>query len=253
MKPAYLSEGRRGPAQIWNSAPQLAQIPPIATASLVPAGARVVVIAPHPGDEVLACGGLLQLLSTLEHPLKLISITDGSASHPGSQVWPASRLSVVRPQESAEALRRLGMPLHSLKWIRGGFCDNALAAREAQLSPFIARYLQPGDVVFTTWRDDGNADHDAVGRASAQACSQVGAQLYELPIRAWHWPARESAAIPWHRARKVRLNSWAVARKLHAAHASASQLMGDPEIGLPPILAQVLLERMREPYEIVFL
>ncbi len=89
MKPAYLSEGRRGPAQIWNSAPQLAQIPPIATASLVPAGARVVVIAPHPGDEVLACGGLLQLLSTLEHPLKLISITDGSASHPGSQVWPA--------------------------------------------------------------------------------------------------------------------------------------------------------------------
>ncbi len=128
--------------------------------------------------------------------MKLISITDGSASHPGSQVWPASRLSVVRPQESAEALRRLGMPLHSLKWIRGGFCDNALAAREAQLSPFIARYLQPGDVVFTTWRDDGNADHDAVGRAGAQACSQVGAQLYELPIRAWHWPARESAAIP---------------------------------------------------------
>ncbi len=49
------------------------------------------------------------------------------------------------------------------------------------------------------------------------------------------------------------MNSWAVARKLHAAHAYASQLMGDPEIGLPPILAQVLLERMREPYEIVFL
>lgn len=55
MKPASLSEGRRGPAQIWNSAPQLAQIPPISTSSLVPPGARVVIIAPHPGDEVLAC------------------------------------------------------------------------------------------------------------------------------------------------------------------------------------------------------
>jgi LmbE family N-acetylglucosaminyl deacetylase len=159
---------------------------------------------------------------------------------------------VVRPQESAEALRRLGMPLHSLKWIRGGFCDNALAAREPQLSQFIARYLQPGDVVFSTWRNDGNDDHEAVGRASANACSLVGAQLYELPIWAWHCPAREGAMIPWQRARKVRLDTWTVARKLHAVHAYASQLAGDPQIGLAPILAQVLLERMREPYEIVF-
>ncbi|NVZ22708.1 PIG-L family deacetylase [Pseudomonas costantinii] len=252
MKPAPLSEGHRGPAQIWNSAPQLAQIPAINPTALVPPGARVVIIAPHPGDEVLACGGLLQLLSTLEHPLQLISITDGSASHPGSHAWPASRLSVVRPQESVEALRRLGMPLHSLKWIRGGFRDDHLAAQEQSMSQFIARYLQPGDVVFTTWRNDGNHDHDAVGRASAKACSVMGARLYELPIWAWHWPVREGAMIPWQRARKVRLDTWSVARKLHAAHAYASQLVGDPEIGLPPMLAQVLLERMRDPYEIVF-
>ena len=252
MKPASLSEGRRGPAQIWNNSPQLAKIPPIHPTALVPPGARVVVIAPHPGDEVLACGGLLQLLSSLDHPLQLISVTDGSASHPGSNVWPASRLSVVRPQESVEALRRLGMPLHSLKWIRGGFCDNALAAREQALSQFIARYLQPGDVVFSTWRNDGNDDHDAVGRACAKACSLTGACHYELPIWAWHWPAREASVIPWQRARKVRLDAWNVAHKLHATHAYASQLAGDPEIGLAPMLAQVLLERMREPYEIIF-
>ncbi|AZF27079.1 PIG-L deacetylase family protein [Pseudomonas sp. R2-60-08W] len=253
MKTASLSEGRRGPAQIWNSAPQLAHIPVITLTSLVPPGARVVVIAPHPGDEVLACGGLLQLLSTRAHPLKLISITDGSASHPGSQVWSANRLSAVRPQESAEALRRLGVPLHSLKWIRGGFRDNALASHEQPISQFIARYLQPGDVVFTTWRHDGNDDHEAVGRASAKACTLVGAQLYELPMWAWHWPAREGSVIPWQRARKLCLDTWSVAHKLHAVHAYASQLMGDPAIGLAPMLAQVLLERMREPYEIVLI
>lgn len=252
MNSVSLSEGRRGPAQVWNSAPQLAQIPAIHPNSLVTPGARVVIVAPHPGDEVLACGGLLQRLGQLEHPLQLLSITDGSASHPGSHVWPASRLSVVRPQESVEALRRLGMPLHSLKWIRGGFSDTALAAREQAMSQFIARYLQPGDVVFTTWRNDGTADHDAVGRASAKACSLAGAQLYEMPVWAWHWPAREGVLIPWQRARKVRLDTWTVARKLHAAHAYASQLAGDPAIGLAPMMAQELLERMREPYEIVF-
>ena len=240
------------PSQIWNGARHLADVPPINLGNLVPPGSRAVIIAPHPGDEVVASGGLLQVLAHHGHPLQLISISDGSASHPGSELWPKRRLSVFRPQESAEALRRLGLPLHSLKWIRGGFCDNALAAREPQLSQFIARYLQPGDVVFTTWRNDGNDDHDVVGRASAKACSLVGAQLYELPIRAWHWPAREGAMIPWQRARKVRLDIWSVARKLHAVHAYASQLAGDPQIGLAPILAQELLERMREPYEIVF-
>lgn len=253
IKPATLNDGRLTPAQIWNSAPQLAQIPTISPSLLVPAGSRVVVVAPHPGDEVLACGGLLQLLSALDYPLKLISITDGSASHPGSNQWSAQRLSVFRPQESVEALRRLGLPLHSLKWIRGGFCDNDLAAREQLLSPFIARYLQPGDVVFTTWRNDGNADHDAVGRATAIACALTGARLLELPIWAWHRPAREAGRMPWQCARKVRLDTWSVARKRHAAHAYASQLLGDPLIGLAPMLPPVLLERMREPYEIVFL
>jgi len=152
-------------AQIWNSAAQLDNIPVINTQSLVPAGARAVFIAPHPGDEVVTCGGLLQLLSQLGHPLQLISITDGSASHPGSQQWSEKRLSVFRPQESVEALRRLGLPMHSLKWIRGGFTDNALVEREEQISQFIARYLRPGDVVFSTWREDGNVDHDTVGRA----------------------------------------------------------------------------------------
>lgn len=250
MKSLPLNDSTRA-AQIWNNAAQMAQIPVINIQTLVPTGSRVVIIAPHPGDEVVACGGLLQLLGTLDYPLKLISITDGSASHPGSNLWSAKRLSVFRPQESVEALRRLGLPLHSLKWIRGGFTDDALAARETQLSQFIARYLQHGDVVFSTWREDGNEDHDAVGRASAKACTLAGACFYELPVWAWHWPLREAGVVPWQRARKIRLDTWTVARKQHAAHAYASQLVGDPGIGLAPSLSSVLLERMRQPYEIV--
>ncbi|WP_460125356.1 PIG-L deacetylase family protein [Pseudomonas sp. S2_C03] len=251
MNPLSLLDGSLS-AQIWNTAPQLENVPVINTHTLVPPGARAVVIAPHPGDEVVTCGGLLQLLSTLGHPLQLISITDGSASHPGSQQWSERRLSVFRPQESVEALRRLGLPMHSLKWIRGGFTDNALAEREQQLSEFIARYLRPGDVVFSTWREDGNVDHDAVGRASARATAQVGAAFNEVPVWAWHWPTRESGLFPWHRARKLRLDTWTVARKSHATHAYASQLDGEPAVGLPPMLPPVLLERMRLPYEIVF-
>jgi hypothetical protein len=58
--------------------------------------------------------------------------------------------------------------------------------------------------------------------------------------------------IPWHRARKVRLDTWTVARKSHATHAYASQLDGEPAVGIAPRLPRILLERMRLPYEIVF-
>lgn len=241
------------PAQVWNCAQQLQNIPVINTSTLVPPGARVVVIAPHPGDEVVSCGGLLQLLAGLGHPLQLISITDGSASHPGSNLWSARRLSVFRPQESVEALRRLGLPMHSLKWIRGGFTDNALADQEQQMTQFIARYLRPGDVVFSIWREDGHVDHGAVGRAAARAAGMVDAHLREIALGAWHWPAREQGLIPWQRARKIRLDSWTVARKSHATHAYASQLDGEPAIGIAPMLSRPMLERLRLPYEIVFI
>lgn len=251
MKSVSISENSL-PAQIWNSAPQLDNIPVINTETLVPTGARVVVIAPHPGDEVVTCGGLLQLLCSLGHPLQLISITDGSAIYPGSRQWSEKRLSVFRAQESVEALRRLGLPMHSLKWIRGGFTESELDERESELTQFIVRYLRPGDVVFSTWREDGNPDHDAVGRACARAVALVGATLNEIPVWAWHWPTREHGLIPWHRARKLRLDTWTVARKSHATYAYASQLHGEPALGIPPLLPQVVLERMRLPYEIVF-
>ena len=242
----------RLPAQVWNSAPQLQHVPLISPASLLPPGARVVLIAPHPGDEVVMCGGLLQLLDKLGHPVQLLSITDGSASHPGSRRWSAQRLSVFRPQESVEALRRLGLPLHHLQWIRGGFPDSALDEYETELTQFIARYLRPGDVLFSTWRNDGNVDHDAVGRASLLAAAQCQVPVYELAVRAWHWPAGEQARLPWHRARKIRLDTWAAARKSHATHAYASQLQGEPALGIKPSLPRAILERMRQPYEIVF-
>ena len=101
--------------QQWQASRRLAELPAIDILDLVPLGSRAVIIAPHPDDEVLGCGGIMQLLAAAGRPLQLISVTDGSASHPGSQRWTVERLSVVRPQESAEALRRLGLPMHSLK------------------------------------------------------------------------------------------------------------------------------------------
>ncbi|MHC8314257.1 PIG-L deacetylase family protein [Pseudomonas sp. LB3P31] len=245
--------GQGTPLRSWQASSHLAQLPVIDILQLVPEGSRAVIIAPHPDDEILGCGGILQLLADAGRDLQLISVTDGSASHPGSQTWPVERLSTVRPQESVEALRRLGLPLHSLRWLRGGFADSRVAARETELSAFIQRHLRASDVVFTTWREDGHCDHEAVGRASAEAALRVGATLHELPVWTWHWATPEDSSVPWHRARKILLAPALIARKRHAIHAFASQLEGDPQIGLPPVLAPYVLERLLQPFEVVFL
>jgi LmbE family N-acetylglucosaminyl deacetylase len=254
MKPASRLQGRQHP-QIWNSAAQLTEIPIISTQTLIPAGARAVILAPHPGDEIGACGGLIQLLGQLDHPMLLISVTDGSFNPAGLPLRTDQQHRTYRPhpQESVDALHRLGLQPHDLQWVRGGFAQKTLAEHEPQLTAFIGHYLRPGDVVFSTWRKDGDGDHEAVGRAGALAAESVGAAFNELPVWAWHWPAREQNKIPWLRARKLRLDVWTTARKRHAMHAYTSQLNGEPANGIAPLVPRVILDRMGLPYEIVFI
>lgn len=236
----------------WHHAQCLANMQPITLADLVPEGARAVIIAPHPDDEVLGTAGLLQQLHAAGHSLLLISITDGTASHPGSTDWPAEQLGELRALESREALRRLGLQWPHVSWLRAGFQDSQVADREHAVATFIEQHLQPGDVVFATWREDGHSDHDAVGRASSRAAKAAGVTLYEVPIWTWHWAHDHDPRVPWNRARKLCLSPHAVARKRYAAHAFTSQLQQDPSTGLGPILPPLVLERLLQPFEVLF-
>lgn len=236
----------------WSESRRLAGLPEIQLSDLVPEGARAVIIAPHPDDEILGSGGLLQMIGASGRELLLISVTDGTASHPGSTRWPAQQLGALRVQESEEALRRLGLALPEWQWLRAGFEDSQVATREAAVAVFIEQQLRPGDVLFATWREDGHSDHDAVGRASSTAAKAVGATLHELPIWTWHWARDDDARVPWARAYKINLSPSAMARKRYAASAFSSQLQDDPSTGSGPILPALALERLLRPYEIVF-
>ncbi len=246
-------QGQGTSPQAWKASRRLAQVADIQCTQLVPEGCRAVIIAPHPDDEILGTGGLLQLLAQAQRQILLISVTDGAASHPGSRYWTPQRLSIVRPQESADALKRLGLPPNQVQWVHGGFPDTGVAAAEIVLREFLKTYLQPSDVVFATWREDGHADHEAVGRAALTAALECGARAHEIPVWAWHWASPEDPRIPWERARKLQLDKWAQARKRHAIQAFASQLYEDPDTGHAPVLSSTAVERLQQPFEVVFL
>ncbi|MFQ6573976.1 PIG-L deacetylase family protein [Pseudomonas sp. UM16] len=235
----------------WQQSAHLARASWISPAQLCLPGQRLVVVAPHPDDEILACGGLLCSFHGREHALLLISVTDGEASHRRSRQWTEHRLRHDRPMESRHALQCLDLTVNDLDWRRLRLKDSAVARDEAYLVNYLIQLLTPQDVLLTTWQDDGHADHEAVGRACAQAARARGVRLVEVPVWAWHWATAEDSRLPWSRAHRIQLDEQSLARKRRAIAAHASQTRSDN--GQDAVLPPALLECLLQPFELVFL
>jgi len=234
----------------WQAWPGLAALLPISAAVLVPAHRRAIIVAPHPDDEVLACGGLLQLLHAQGTHTILLAVTDGDASHPGSTLLTPADLGRHRPRETAAAMHALGVAPHIL---RAGIGDGQVRANLDQLHNLLVQLLQPGDVVFTTFRQDGHPDHEASGLAAALAVRACHATLVEMPVWSWHWATPGDHRLPWRRARRLQLSDDILQRKQQAVGCFQTQLNDDPSTGQPAILPQHVLQRLLHPYEIYFI
>mgnify|MGYP000173620404 CR=1 FL=1 len=241
--------GAGTPAAAWRGDPQLARVPVVAPAQLLAPYARIVVVAPHPDDEILACGGLLQ--AAAEHGLAhlLVAVTDGEASHPGSRDWPPARLRLERPRETLAALACLGIAQPAV--LRLGFADGGVAACEDALAVRLGAILRPGDLLLTTWRYDAHPDHEACARACASSAAACGVSLLETPVWGWHWSAPGDGAMPLAQARKLALTPSMLARKRAALTCFHSQTGADGRSDGPVLPAQVI-ERLLHPFELVF-
>ena len=67
------------------------------------------VVAPHPDDESLGCGGLLARLGDAGVDVRAILVTDGAASHPRSTRYDAAARRALRDREWLRALACLGL------------------------------------------------------------------------------------------------------------------------------------------------
>ena len=247
----HIDAGDGTPESTWLGWPALHFLPRISIDELLPAGSRAVVVAPHPDDEVLSVGGLLAELARREHAVCVVAVTDGEASHPGSDMWSPQSLATLRRNETQTALDRLG--LASCALLRLGMPDGGVAAASDELARQLAACLTPADVVFSTWRLDGHPDHEATAIACAAAVHSVGARLVEVPVWAWHWARPADPRLPWDRARRLDLSPRVQEHKRHAVQAFRSQLEPDPSTGAAAILRDSTVARAARPFEVMFL
>ena len=216
---------------------------------LLAANRRLVVVAPHPDDEVLACGGLIALHAAQAGQTLLVAVSDGEASHAGSLGWDALQLGRRRRGESADGLGRLGAPQAQV--LRLGMPDGAVVAHADDLFHSLRRVLLASDVVVCTWRLDGHPDHEASGLAAVRACAGTGCALLEAPVWMWHWAAPADPRVPWHRLVGLGLGPDIVRRKQAALAAHATQLQArDAHSG--PVLGAAILARAGREIEYFF-
>jgi LmbE family N-acetylglucosaminyl deacetylase len=188
--------------------------------SLVAGASALIVVAPHPDDDVLGCGALLAALAP-QMPASVVYVTDGAASHVDSAAYPPHRLRAVREREAARGLRRLGVRTapRFLRWPDG----TVPHAHEPAAEPLLAALrdaIPDGNVaVASPWRRDPHADHRAVASlVDAVAAERPRATRIEYAVwlgvlgdaddapRAEEGRAVELDARPWLRRKRAALH-----------------------------------------------
>ena len=119
---------------------------------------RAVIVAPHPDDEVIGCGGLIQALVERGTPPHVIILTGGEGSHRGCCGISAEELIAGRHNLTIKAAETMGLPLshiHCLQYPDGGV---ALEHPETERLAALLQELKP-DAIFVPHHGEGWSDH----------------------------------------------------------------------------------------------
>lgn len=123
------------------------------------------VVAPHPDDETLGCGGAIALLRALGYPVHVLVISDGTLSHPRSLKYPTPRLQALREAETLHALSTLGVDPADVTFLRlpdGSIPTPASPGMRGAVMR-CRTYLETllPEIIFLPWRFDPHPDHRA--------------------------------------------------------------------------------------------
>ncbi|MCP9236517.1 bifunctional PIG-L family deacetylase/class I SAM-dependent methyltransferase [Lewinella sp. JB7] len=218
-----------------------------------------VIVAPHPDDESLGCGGLIATLTGRGQDVRIIFVSDGSMSHPNSEEFPRERRAAVRREEATAACAELGVGSDRIVFfdlpdgeVPREYAANFGAPVETMVD--LLEKWQP-DTIVVPWRRDLHPDHRAtwdICRAAADRHPQT-LRWIEYPI--WMWEADSIVDLP----RDEEMIVWRLdvsacrERKEAAIDAHASQLgrvIHDDPTGF--VLADHVLDHFRGAYEIYF-
>lgn len=228
---------------------------------LLGSNGSALVLAPHPDDESLGCGGLIARCAAESRTVRVVVISDGAGSHQRSRAWPPSRLAAQRRQETRQAVATLGLdPLRDLLFL--DLPDGAVPTvgeRFDRAVGVIRSFAAGSSAIFASWRHDPHTDHTAtfaiasavaqrLGRGTRLFAYPVWGLAFAHPIAGFPLPVEPGFATPASGVRLDVSRHLAAKRRAIAAHASqtTSLISDDPDgFRLPKEMMALVLR----PYE----
>ncbi|WGF89928.1 PIG-L deacetylase family protein [Marinivivus vitaminiproducens] len=165
---------------------------PFAGLNTLTGGRPLLVVAPHPDDESLGCGGLIAAAHAAGQRVHVLVVSDGCGSHPGSRAYPPDRLRALREQEAIAAVAELGLAADNVSFL--GLPDQRVPTSGPVFEDAIAAVVRlahaiDAGAVAVTWHEDPHCDHRASYAIAHMACSQMPrVRLWAYPVWAWRLP-----------------------------------------------------------------
>ena len=245
-----MPSGLANPNELFSQAP-------LQPAETVAQWGTTLVIAPHPDDETLGCGGAIALLRQRNIPVHVLFISDGTMSHPHSLKYPPEARRALREQEAWDALAVLGVDKKNTTFLQlpdtkvPTFSSTAFEEAVTRVQACLTA-LQP-QTVLVPWRRDPHCDHQASWQLTHEAVLRHKQPLRWLEYPIWVWELAQPEDIPRPEDGQLwRLSVEAVLplkQRAIAAHVSqTTRLIDDDPEGF--ILTPEVLAHFTEPYEI---
>ncbi|WP_336492322.1 PIG-L deacetylase family protein [Methylobacterium nigriterrae] len=216
-------------------------------------GRGLVIVAPHPDDESLGCGGLIARACEEGLPVHLVVVSDGVGSHPNSPSYPPERLRALREKETLAAAELLGLAAKYVHFLRLPDRHVPSAGPEAEGAALAiagaVRTCGAGNLI-VTWPHDPHCDHQASAELARLACSKLAdVRLLAYPVWGWTLPADTDVGPP-PRGLRLDISGQLVAKNMAvAAHRSqTTDLINDDPKGFR--LEAAMLAHFTRPFEI---
>jgi len=226
---------------------------PVADLDALTGGKGVVVVAPHPDDESLGCGGLMAEARVRGREVRIVIVSDGCGSHTHSALYPPAKLRDLRETETVDAAGILSVPREAVTFLRlpdAGVPSAGPVAEEAAARIAAIAHDADAGAVCVTWGHDPHCDHQAAAAIVRLARPHLGQiRIFAYPV--WGWtlpegtevgpgPAGLRLDVGAHRATK--------AAAIGAHRSQTTDLISDDPTGFR--LEPAMVERFIGPYEI---
>ncbi len=148
---------------------------------------RVLIVAPHPDDEVLGCSGLIQRLLNEGKQVDVAILSGGGKSHAGCCKIDESTLIESRRNLSRKAAEILGLPLEHLHFL--DYPDGCIAfdCSETERMKKLIDTLLP-ESIFVPHKGEGWSDHLEAGQIVRKLAGETsGVSFYEYCVWFWYY------------------------------------------------------------------